>query len=51
MLTLVKLDCAVLSFLLILPDKNCLVVSAGCHTRAPATVSSSSSGKVQPQKS
>ena len=33
-----RLDCAVLNFLLILPDKNCLITSAGRHTRTPATV-------------
>ena len=38
LLTLLRLDCAVLSFLVILQDNNCLVTSAGRQTRSHTTV-------------
>ena len=38
LLTLLRLDCTVLSFQLIYQIQNCLITSVGRHTRAPATI-------------
>ena len=38
-LTLLRLDCEVLSLFSFYQIQNCLITSAGRHTRAPATVS------------